>query len=109
MRKIQNINQPKPVIKLAPSPSPRPISAVSAVVQSINKQLNAQPSPKQPAYDPSKIYNAPVVRRSNQGQLKKSIEKRNQIYLEQKAKEKKQAAAPSIDYSEMVIIYFKRV
>ena len=73
MRKIQNINQPKPVIKLAPSPSPRPISAVSAVVPSINKQLNVQPSPK-PAYDPSKIYNAPVVRRSNQGQLKKSIE-----------------------------------
>lgn len=108
MRKIQNINQPKPVIKLAPSPSPRPISAVSAVVPSINKQLNAQPSLK-PAYDPSKIYNAPVVRRSNQGQLKKSIEKRNQIYLEQKAKEKKQAAAPSVDYSEMVIIYFKRV
>ncbi len=50
MRKIQNINQPKPVIK---APTPRPISAPSATPLPLaNKQIALAP-PKL-AYDPSK-------------------------------------------------------
>ena len=50
MRKIQNINQPKPVIK---APTPRPNSAVSATPLPLaNKQIALVP-PKA-AYDPSK-------------------------------------------------------
>lgn len=50
MRKIQNINQPKPVIK---APTPRPNSAASATPLPIaNKQIPlAQPKV---AYDPSR-------------------------------------------------------
>jgi hypothetical protein len=50
MRKIQNLNQPKPVIK---APTPRPNSAASATPLPLaNKQIALVPP--RAAYDPSK-------------------------------------------------------
>lgn len=56
----------------------------------------AEPPTPRAVYDPSKIYGAPVVRRSDQ-QLRKSLEKRNQIYMDMKKKQagNNNRAAPS--------------
>jgi hypothetical protein len=76
-RKIANLNFKQPKRSLEPAK---------------NMMIVGQPSPSgapatpKAVYDPSKIYGAPVVRRSGQ-QLRQSVEKRNQIYMEMKKKQ----------------------
>lgn len=50
MRKIQNLNQPKPVVRMTPTPSPRP-SSVAQNLAPIKQQF--APTPK-PQYDVAK-------------------------------------------------------
>ena len=70
-------------LELKPRVTPRPNSAARGPM--IAAAACASPMPQKALYDPAKVYNAPVVRRSDQ-QLRKSIDKRNAVYNEMKKK-----------------------
>jgi len=86
-KKIQNMDL-RPRI----SPTPRPSSAASKKpnLMMVGQSAAVCASPGRAAYDPSKVYGTPVVRRSDQ-QMRQSIEKRNAAYKIKQFEDNKQA------------------
>ena len=96
-RKIQNLDL-KPRIAVTPRVSAISLAAANPqVLKQPGGMASPLPMPQKVAYDPAKVYNAPVVRRGDQAanQLKKSIEKRNAAYLEMKKKEPTRPSRPN--------------
>ena len=98
-RKIQNLDL-KP--KISPTPRPSSNNMRNAMIVG---QSAACASPLPQKHDPSKIYNAPVVKRADQ-QVRKSVEKRNAAYLEMRKKSVaggNRASSASSDVSSFLI------